>query len=101
MRIKLISWGGYFAIESDIDPLFNKPLLCKKGLKAKVELPKGIKEITVVFTKRKRPESFTLTGRYWFPIKEFKGKLLVSAKWRCINAFNDGYKYVHIEYMEK
>ena len=80
-------------------------VLCAGSLRRKVTLPKGVLNIYAVFTKKKTPDSFLINcpdsewiGRSLSTVDGFSGTLLTTTKLILGRAYNNGYRYVRIEY---
>ncbi len=79
--------------------------LCGATLRRKIVLPKNVKTIYGVFTKKSTEDSFTIVepeAKYFGPsnsrIREWRGSLTYSTKATLARKYRQGYRYVHIEY---
>jgi hypothetical protein len=73
--------------------------LCDRELRKHVDIPSGVRQIVVVFSKRRLADSFKLTGVLFRPIAGLpRTDFFCCARRTAREAYRAGYRYVRVEY---
>ena len=76
--------------------------LCVEELQKKVHLPKRIPKIYAVFSKKKMPDAFRIQlvsgNSHKGRVVGFVGSMPIATQWRLSKEYDNGYRYVRIEY---